>query len=188
MKKCAACQNEFPLDNFPKDKTHKSGYRSYCSPCNREKMRIHASLRKDKRHKYNRENKDQISNYNKNYYNKNKDVFQSNYKNYLKNNPQFKIAHNTRVRINKALKNNYKSIKTEELLGITFGEYKIYLEDKFDSNMSWENYGAYWDIDHIRPCITFDLTNEDDFKTCFHYSNTQPLSKKENQTKNKYTY
>ena len=188
MKKCAACQNEFPLDNFPKDKTHKCGYRSYCFPCNREKINTHTKKRKEKRKLENKVNKDQISNYNKDYYSKNKEVFQTNYKNYLKTNPQFKIAHNTRVRINKALKNNSKSISTEELLGLTFNEYKIYLEDRFNEYMNWDNYGSYWDIDHIRPCATFDLTNEDEFKICFHHSNTQPLSKKENQTKNKYTY
>ena len=133
-------------------------------------------------------NRESISAYSKQYNKRNRKKLNENYKNRLKNDPQFRIAHNTRVRINKALKNNYKSVKTEELLGLTFDEYKIYLGNQFDEHMNWGNYGSYWDIDHIRPCITFDLTDINEFKICFHHLNTQPLSKKENQTKNKYTY
>ena len=52
--------------------------------------------------------------------------------------------------------------------------------------MSWENYGTLWDIDHIKPCASFDLSLEEEQKKCFHYSNTQPLYKIDNQRKNKY--
>ena len=40
--------------------------------------------------------------------------------------------------------------------------------------MSWDNYGD-WHVDHIRPCASFDLTNEDEQRICFHYKNLQPL-------------
>ena len=187
-KKCALCNGVYTLDNFPKDKTCKSGYRSYCFPCNRIKTNTHTEKRKDKRKLENQNNKEQISEYNKSYYSKNKSIFQTNYKNYLKNNPQFKIAHNTRVRINKALKCGYKDSSSKELLGCEMDFYKEYLEKQFKPDMNWDNYGSLWDIDHIRPCATFNLSLEEEQKKCFHYTNTQPLYKKENQTKNKYTY
>lgn len=48
--------------------------------------------------------------------------------------------------------------------------------------MSWENYGNpngdhsdSWSIDHIVPCSTFDMLNEDHVKACFHYSNIRPM-------------
>ena len=179
MKKCAKCNIEFSLEKFPKD-------RSYCFPCNRIKMNEHAFKRKDKRRQYNLDNKDAVSEYNKKYYNKNIDMFQYNYKKYLDTNPQFKIIHNTRVRINKALKHNYKKSSSKELLGCDLDFYKQYLENQFKKDMSWENYGVLWDIDHIKPCASFDLSLEEEQKKCFHYSNTQPLYKIDNQRKNKY--
>lgn len=176
---CCKCKNKFELNQFPKN-------RSYCFPCNRIKMNEHAFKRKDKRHQYNSENKDIVKEYNKKYYEENKEIFQNNYKKYLNTNPQFKIIHNTRVRINKALKHNYKSSSSIELLGCNLDFYKQYLENQFKEDMSWENYGTLWDIDHIKPCASFDLSLEEEQKKCFYYSNTQPLYKIDNQRKNKY--
>jgi len=46
--------------------------------------------------------------------------------------------------------------------------------------MSWDNYGSYWHIDHIRPCASFDLTDPEQQKDCFDFTNLQPLEAKEN--------
>ena len=45
---------------------------------------------------------------------------------------------------------------------------------KFVDGMSWDNYGE-WEIDHIRPCASFDLTDVGEQLKCFHYTNLQPL-------------
>ena len=58
-----------------------------------------------------------------------------------------------------------------------------YIEDKFTSEMNWDNYGTYWEIDHIIPCDSFDLTVPEEQKVCFHYLNLQPLTIKENREK-----
>ena len=39
---------------------------------------------------------------------------------------------------------------------------------------SWDNYGA-WHIDHRRPCASFDLSDLNEQRKCFHFSNLQPL-------------
>jgi len=48
--------------------------------------------------------------------------------------------------------------------------------------MNWFNYGE-WDVDHVLPRASFDLTDEDAQKQCFAFSNLQPLWASENQSK-----
>ena len=88
---------------------------------------------------------------------------------------QFCISNNLRNRLSKALKGITKGISTLNLLGCTIPELKTYLEQRFLPTMTWENYGTLWHIDHIMPCASFDLTDEEQQKKCFHYTNLQPL-------------
>ncbi len=48
--------------------------------------------------------------------------------------------------------------------------------------MTWDNYGK-WQIDHKIPCASFDLTDPEQQKSCFHFSNLQPLWAKDNNSK-----
>ena len=82
-----------------------------------------------------------------------------------------------------ALDGKNKSKSTFELLGCSVDKFKVYLEGRFDDNMNWNNYGSYWELDHIIPCSAFDLVNSDEQKKCFHYSNVRPLSVYENRQK-----
>ena len=49
--------------------------------------------------------------------------------------------------------------------------------------MDWNNHGSVWEIDHIIPCDSFNMLDFNQQKQCFHYTNTQPLFKKENRIK-----
>lgn len=58
--------------------------------------------------------------------------------------------------------------------------YLTYIESKFESWMTWENYGKYngtinygWDIDHILP-LSIAQTEEEIFKLN-HFTNLRPL-------------
>jgi hypothetical protein len=95
---------------------------------------------------------------------------------------QFKLAHNLRNRILKVLKGTNKSKSTFKLLGCSLNELKQHLENKFTKGMNWNNYGR-WEIDHIRPCASFDLSKPEEQLKCFHYTNLQPLWEKDNQEK-----
>ena len=102
---------------------------------------------------------------------------------YRRNNLHLRIRHNISSRILIALKKGVtKSSGTIELLGCSILELKNHLQNKFVEGMSWENYGE-WQIDHIRPCASFNLINEEDQRLCFHYTNLQPLWAEENNRK-----
>lgn len=104
------------------------------------------------------------------------------YRNKKKSDKLFRISSRIRVIISKQIKKNNlkKSQKTEDIIGCSFEEFKIYLESKFDENMSWENYGE-WHLDHIIP-ISYAKT-EDEIYELNHYTNFQPLWAKDNLSK-----
>jgi hypothetical protein len=186
MKQCAKCKTYYELNSFPKDCSKRDGHKSYCFPCNRQVINKSTLKRKDKRHQTNVKDRELISEYNKQYYEKNKQQYQEYFKNKMKTDINFRLSVNFRSRITSALRKGSKKTSSSDLLGCSIKEYKLYLEKQFDKNMNWDNYGSYWDIDHIKPCAAFNLTDLDEQKQCFHYSNTQPLSKKENQIKNRF--
>lgn len=126
-------------------------------------------------------NKEIVSERNRNYSKFHYEINKDHYKSYMteryKNNSQTKLASLLRVRLNNALKKSVKLYKTTKLLGCSINEYKQHLESQFKLGMDWENHGVIWEIDHIKPCSSFDLTNVEQQKQCFHYTNLQPLFK-----------
>ena len=49
--------------------------------------------------------------------------------------------------------------------------------------MTWENYGTLWHIDHTMPCSIFDFESEESVKACFNWSNLAPMLGEENLSK-----
>jgi hypothetical protein len=92
----------------------------------------------------------------------------------------FRLKDNIRRRINNSLNNSNKKRKSLDYLGCDIEYYKLYLENKFEKQMSWNNYGE-WQIDHIIPLSS--AKTEDELIKLFHYTNTQPLWKKDNLIK-----
>jgi len=54
-----------------------------------------------------------------------------------------------------------------------------HLERQFTDGMSWDNYGT-WHVDHIRPCASFDMTNEAQFAQCWALDNLTTLWAEDN--------
>lgn len=94
--------------------------------------------------------------------------------------PTYRLLDNLRSRVWYALKGNSKSAATEKLLGICADECRKYIEGLFTEGMSWD---SNIHIDHIVPCASFDLSDPEQQRRCFHYTNLQPLWVRDNLEK-----
>lgn len=96
------------------------------------------------------------------------------------NDDLIKLSENLRSTIGRGFKTYIKNKHTEEILGCSFSEFKIYIEQKFSDGMTWNNYGE-WELDHIIPISS--ATTEEEVYKLNHYTNFQPLWMSENRKK-----
>jgi hypothetical protein len=83
---------------------------------------------------------------------------------------------NLRRRLNHYVSGSSKTDNTMNLIAASPEQLVYHLERQFKPGMSWDNYGRNgWHIDHIVPCNLFDFTKPEQQKSCFHYTNLQPL-------------
>jgi hypothetical protein len=180
---CKQCEKEYNKEYNKKNKNlvkiQKIKYREE----NKEEI-------KKKRKTHYENNKEFIKDYTKNYYHKNKnnrDVdFHKNH--WIKHkekitkkrkerkikNPLLKLSITIRTLLSNSIKRmGYaKSSKTNEILGCSFEEFKLYIESQFQDGMSWENHGE-WHLDHKIPISWAD--SEEKVYELNHYLNFQPL-------------
>lgn len=192
---CRKCQQELPATSeyFHKHKSGKYGLLSRCRSCTREYGKNHYQKNREKRlyeiKKYQKENREKRLNSMKKYRKENRHKISESNKKYQKNNRRqisqrklaryhtdinLKLRNNLSARIRNFIRKNGKC--TIELIGCSVDKLKHHLEKQFTPGMSWDNYGLHgWHIDHIMPCNSFDLTDPEQQKKCFHYTNLQPL-------------
>ena len=132
------------------------------------------------------ENPDKMKEYRKKAYLKNKENRKGINNLYFKykriNDPFFKLKMNLRNLIKNGLtKQGYtKKSKTYEIIGISYDDFRKYIESKFLDGMNWDNYGK-WHLDHIIPMCS--ATSEIEAISLCHYENFQPLWAIDNQIK-----
>ena len=208
-KACSKCKEEKLLSEFHKSPKHKYGVRSICKVCinsqNIAYRNSHLDEERERKKKYIKSHKEEIAKQRHEYWSNNKGCITINRNKYRKlhadkirkqrskymkmfrdKNPHERVANNCRNRITYALKaqSTIKSYKSQELIGCSFKQLKLYIESKFSNGMNWDNYGLFgWHIDHIKPCSSFDLTDPEQQKQCFHYTNLQPLWAEDNLRK-----
>jgi hypothetical protein len=174
---CKVCNNKIIVPN----KRFKM-----CKECSKEKAlkrcRDYKKNNKENISNYNKtyklENKNSISEYNKKYNIENREKIQKRQtKQHLirrKTDPAYKMSIVLRNRFRKFYKGlNVTSM--QELVGCSYENYIRWLEFNFTSEMSWENHGTLWHIDHVLLCHLFDHSNYEDRKICFNWKNTRPL-------------
>jgi hypothetical protein len=186
--KLKECNKAYREQNREKVKECKKAYyeqnREKVKECQKAYYEQNREKIKENRKAYREQNREKLKGYKKAYREQNRSRLRIYYRNRRKTDINFKIGENLRRRIRHALKGNSKSQNTLELLGCSDDFAKKHLENQFQPGMSWKNYGfSGWHVDHIIPCASFDLSNPEQQKKCFHYSNLQPLWAKDNMSK-----
>jgi|SRR5579859_4432536 len=162
MKKCSCCHLEKDISEFK--------YNNFCKTCRALKKKLWRQNNPDKAKQYNgakkkwlKNNKEKRKQYERQYYLKNKEKIKHSLtiqskrtykKNKRQNDPVFRLRENISNAINKALRKGKSSkagFSIFKYLEYNIDLLKSHLQSLFDANMSWENYGEYWHIDHIIP-------------------------------------
>lgn len=190
---CWKCNIDKPIEDYYRDKNVPCGHKRKCKKCyNEYSLGLPSRKKYDKvnkdyiyaRHKKYRERpevKERILTKKKEWRDKNKERNRAYDSEYKKQKSiidiNYRIARIFRSNLTARLrKSKVSKPKTIELIGCDISFLKKHLESNFKDGMSWSNYGRYgWHIDHIKPCSKFDLSNKEEQKKCFNYTNLQPL-------------
>ena len=178
-KKCSKCQVVKPLSNFHSN--------LICVDCNKiirkqyrlryqEKTKVYNAL-------YRMSHKDSRRIYSKQYNSNNRDKINNYLKIKMNVDQSFKLRRTITTRILHAIKNNKRQHNIFNLIGCTIDEYKIHLQSLFKSDMTWENHGKVWHIDHRIPINFFNLEDGVEQIQAFYYKNCQPMYIEENLNK-----
>lgn len=125
--------------------------------------------------KWRSENKDQDKNTKQKWIKNNTEQHLSNQSLYQKqrcqSDPLYLLKRRLRARLGRIhLRKGVSHIKE---LNCSISFLKTYLESLFYGNMTWDNYGKIWEIDHREQLATAQ-TKEELIRLC-HYTNLQPL-------------
>ena len=197
---CNCCKIEKNISDFSNNKRFEDNKNPTCKEC--DKMRslkyyysnkelvelkrkeyIQTEKYKIRRQGYLKENREEINRVKKLYKLNNREKVLQDKREYYqrkKNDPIFALSKRLRQRIYHIVNGNNKSKSTLEVLGCSYEEFKIHIENQFTEEMSWDKLGDIH-IDHIIPISSVE-TIEEVYKLN-HYTNLQPLWAKDNLSK-----
>lgn len=174
---CITCKIEKPLSEFYIRKDNGS-IRGQCKECTRAKKK-----------QWNVDNKARKYEYDKNYREQplHREANKQYQKNYhainIENNIEYRIKRSLRSRIKDTIPLEFRPKESIKLLGCSVGHFRKWIEYQFADDMSWNNHGKKWHLDHVKPCDIFDLTDPEQQKECFFWKNVRPLGVSENSKK-----
>jgi hypothetical protein len=196
-KKCSKCKEILSIDNFYTRNDTACGYASQCKKCEAlrkakplQTLKFKGVRLKSETHKWCPSCENLLE---KSFFYKN--LIQScgltseckkchNVREIKKRNEnkEYKLRTNVSRAIRKMLQGKQKSGSCMTYLPFTLKQLKEHLELQFDEKMNWDNYGSYWDIDHIYPqsLLQYDSMQDENFFKTWKLENLQPLSKTEN--------
>lgn len=191
MKKCTDCQELKQLSEFHKEKHGKFGVKSKCKVCCINKSRLwklsNSSREKNNRRTWNVNNADRHRSATLSWRAANQERHIAYAKKYnndrKKTDTKFKLLSSVRSLVYNHIVNRdfKKRDRIETLLGCRFDDFLLYIENQFQPEMSWENYGDIWTLDHVCPCN--QSKNESELLKLQYFKNWSPCYKRDNLIK-----
>lgn len=153
----------------------KAGTSGLCRECYYKKWtNKNDNQRKEYCRQYRLKNKNKIREQAKQWHVNNKDCVKAYYAK-KRADPIFRLAHNLRSRLYDHLKGNIKHKSTMSLVGCEIEDLKKHLEAQFEPNMTWDNYGKEWVVDHIVPLCSIESNDLSALEKVCHFSNLRPM-------------
>ena len=158
-RECNDCKLHLPLSSFSVSRRRLDGYQRVCKECNAIYYRDRVD--KEKRREWGR----------------------ANFKRRMAEEPEFCLVKKCRRRVRDALMGKSKCASTVKLLGETPENVVHTLTRLLPITAPGATTLAECHIDHIIPCVAYDLTNPEDQMRCFNWRNLQPLLPRDNMVK-----
>ena len=207
QKQCCRCKVHRQKTEFNKNKSNKDGLHYVCKPCRlqeRQKSRDH-NIAKSK--EYYAANKEKLLQASKRYRETHTDSIRTQRKQYRETHVEkireaaraylpirkerikelrltdadFRLSEVLRSKVHKMLSGLDTSYR--HLIACSNEHLRLWLQFQFEPGMTWQNYGTYWHIDHILAINLFNLQDRKNQTVCFHWTNLQPLTRFDNQSK-----
>ena len=155
LKRCSMCRILCLKFNFYKDNKTKDGVQRICIICTKQ----YHNNRKERRNAHERQKR--------------------------KTDFNFKLICNLRTRTNKAFKsqNIKKNFKKIHLLGCSNSFLRKWIIHQIYGNMSIENFGKNWCLDHCYPLSNTNIPNENDMYKSKSWINLRPMYLNEKNSK-----
>lgn len=165
IKKCKKCGIEKTLNDFrPK--------RAMCKDCEREYGRNYNKEHKDKRRAWHENNYARHSELNANNYQKHKNEINDTLKFRYHNDTCYQIHKRSQASLQYIIRRIREGTYEK---GTRYDTFACWFEYNFTEEMNWDNYGKYWDIDHVVPVSKWNLEDEEQLELCSDWKNLMPL-------------
>ena len=192
LKFCSSCGQEKPLSSFAKRLDRPVGVQSNCKACHKKLSAEWYKKNKEKVNKaalkWQQENPSKKDAAVKKWRVKNPlkvKQYAENHRKKTKPTLKTRLSKSISCGMRKSLRKSKEGLHWENLVGFTVDQLKRHLEKMFTPEMSWDNYGTYWEIDHKIPIAVFNFERPQhiDFHLCWELRNLQPLERKTNSSK-----
>jgi hypothetical protein len=207
-KTCTLCGIKKDTSEFVKTSHNKSGFRSYCKECqadmhrkwrnnnqekNKERIKLWLASNPDRHRKTSREwraaHPEKCREWLRRWRANNIETVNIAARKATakrRKDPKYRLSNSISSGILMSVKKGTKARRHwEELVSFTAEQLKAHLEKLFTPEMSWDNYGSYWSIDHKTPIAVFNFERPEDidFRLCWSLKNLQPMEKIANKRK-----
>ena len=175
-RKCEYCNKITSTDNFRHN-------RQKCNSCEKKDGREYRKTEhgKSKSKKWVDENQDRMTELQAKWFQINKKEINEKVLERTKTDPAFKIRKDEGSKIGTMLYS--KSTEIVKYIDCTPNQLRNWYNYCCDDDMTLDNHGSVWQIDHVIAINNFNLLDEYERKLCFNWRNTMPLEKHKNMSK-----